>query len=431
MNINRRSVVFGAAVTAGGVGVGAYSQGPFVFGLLLDPQPRGRRTRVVSVRDFGAHGNGQSDDRVAIQAAIESVARSGGGTVLFPAGTYLVSRSGRSAVAISLKSNITLQGEGTPSVLKLQDGSGGHLVNVTRETNCAIRKMVLDGNRLRQDSVGHVFRSGGVTGLLLEDLEIRNAFHYGIGLEAGTNRGVTISKVVIHECGGDGIDIKNKNNNNSIVRIVDVTVRRWGLRPGTDSQAGIDCRGPVRLKGIRISDPGSVDAVGVRMRQGELRDANGLGAHHSQMDDFDVRMGGGQKRIGINVVVRDVTLSNGTISNGFRGLVVQDSNFRGSRISVRNCSETGILINAGESGLTADAAILSNCTITACGGDGIGIEANNVQILDCVSSANGRHGLAIKQSANATRIIRGNYAKNRAGRIENHGRSSSIVTVAA
>ncbi len=46
---------------------------------------------VVSVKDFGAIGNGVVDDTDAITDAINAVGNAGGGTVLFPAGTYLVS----------------------------------------------------------------------------------------------------------------------------------------------------------------------------------------------------------------------------------------------------------------------------------------------------------------------------------------------------
>jgi hypothetical protein len=47
--------------------------------------------QIVSVKDFGAVGNGVTDDTAAIQAAIDSVFNTGGGTVYLPTGTYLVS----------------------------------------------------------------------------------------------------------------------------------------------------------------------------------------------------------------------------------------------------------------------------------------------------------------------------------------------------
>jgi polygalacturonase len=49
----------------------------------------------VSVRDVahGARGDGVTDDRAAIQSACNAALASGGGTVFFPAGTYMVDAS--------------------------------------------------------------------------------------------------------------------------------------------------------------------------------------------------------------------------------------------------------------------------------------------------------------------------------------------------
>ncbi|WP_207427015.1 glycoside hydrolase family 28 protein [Pedobacter sp. SYSU D00535] len=54
-----------------------------------------------NVKDFGAKGNGETLDTEAINKAIEAAAKQGGGTVYFPAGTYL-------SYSIRLKSNISL-----------------------------------------------------------------------------------------------------------------------------------------------------------------------------------------------------------------------------------------------------------------------------------------------------------------------------------
>ena len=56
-----------------------------------------------NVRDYGATGNGSSNDTPAIQRAIDAASAAGGGTVLFPSGTY------QSRNTIHLRSDITMQ----------------------------------------------------------------------------------------------------------------------------------------------------------------------------------------------------------------------------------------------------------------------------------------------------------------------------------
>jgi len=56
---------------------------------------------VFDVKTYGAKGDGKSPDRDAINRAIEAAAAVGGGTVQFPAGTYVTG-------SIRLRSNITL-----------------------------------------------------------------------------------------------------------------------------------------------------------------------------------------------------------------------------------------------------------------------------------------------------------------------------------
>src|SRR5690348_17432915 len=45
--------------------------------------------KVFNVREFGAAGDGRTLDTKAIQKALDTCGKAGGGTVRFPAGTYL------------------------------------------------------------------------------------------------------------------------------------------------------------------------------------------------------------------------------------------------------------------------------------------------------------------------------------------------------
>src|SRR3712207_8280147 len=69
-------------------------------------QRRAARTQpnaaaVYSVRAYGARGDGRTVDTPAVNRAIEAAAAAGGGTVHFPAGTYL-------CFSVRLKSNVAL-----------------------------------------------------------------------------------------------------------------------------------------------------------------------------------------------------------------------------------------------------------------------------------------------------------------------------------
>src|ERR1700757_4074167 len=72
------------------------------IGLAAPPAASQPHGRIYDIRSFGATGNGKTIDSPAINRAIEAAANAGGGTVLFPTGTY-------NCFSIRLKSNIALQ----------------------------------------------------------------------------------------------------------------------------------------------------------------------------------------------------------------------------------------------------------------------------------------------------------------------------------
>lgn len=70
------------------------------FYLLLSPSKNAAQV-FLNVKDFGAKGNGIALDSKAINKAIETAAKEGGGTIYLPAGSYL-------AGSVRLKNNISL-----------------------------------------------------------------------------------------------------------------------------------------------------------------------------------------------------------------------------------------------------------------------------------------------------------------------------------
>lgn len=83
-------------------GAGILALTPAASAQIVDEVPTGSSGHV-SVRNFGARGDGQADDTIAIQRAIDAVAP-GGGVVAFPPGRYLITETlrVRSAYPIAL-----------------------------------------------------------------------------------------------------------------------------------------------------------------------------------------------------------------------------------------------------------------------------------------------------------------------------------------
>ena len=71
--------------------------------------------RIYDIRDFGAKGDGQTLDTAALQAAIDACNNDEGGTVLVPAGTFVIGTT-------ELKSNVTLHLAAQGKLLGIADG---------------------------------------------------------------------------------------------------------------------------------------------------------------------------------------------------------------------------------------------------------------------------------------------------------------------
>jgi polygalacturonase len=94
----------------------------------------------VSVKDFGAVGDGITDDTAAIQTAI-NFATIAGVDLFVPAGEYKIKNDGgTTAFGVNLKSNVTVHGEGDSSVLSaFASNTNGYVIGARRaETSAAI-----------------------------------------------------------------------------------------------------------------------------------------------------------------------------------------------------------------------------------------------------------------------------------------------------
>ena len=134
---------------------------------------------VISVKDFGAVGDGVTDDSRAIKAALDYANSIGGGSVYLPAGTYLkkdLSSSPSAYVVLYIYSNTTLFGDGDSSIIFFDDtdtNNRNDLLNcVTGSSNIVFRDFKVLGTYYTYPN--QTKKSQTITGTSISKLRIEN-----------------------------------------------------------------------------------------------------------------------------------------------------------------------------------------------------------------------------------------------------------------
>jgi polygalacturonase len=203
---------------------------------------------IFDVREYGARGNGKSLDSPAINQAIDAAALAGGGTVVFPAGTYLCySIRLKSKVALALGMGATILAAEPPAQGKdgydlaesnqpweaYQDYGHNHwhnsLIWGENLENVAIQGpgLIWGKGLSRGEGEGPVAETPGVANkaialknchnVLLRDFSILHGGHFGI-LATGVSN-LTVDNLKI-DTQRDGIDVDCCRN----VRISNCTI---------------------------------------------------------------------------------------------------------------------------------------------------------------------------------------------------------------
>lgn len=106
---------------------------------------------TVSVKDFGAVGDGVADDTAAIQAALDAAA-SGGNVLHFPGGVYSVTGG------LTGPRNLCVTGDGWQTTIKLANGANAtHIIKFgdeTATTTVELHDIEFDGNKANNPTAG-------------------------------------------------------------------------------------------------------------------------------------------------------------------------------------------------------------------------------------------------------------------------------------
>jgi hypothetical protein len=197
---NVTGILFTATGVGSGTGTAQYSR---------TVQSKLRET--VSVKDFGAVGDGVANDTVAIQAALTAA-----NSVFFPEGTYLTD-------TLTLKANQEVYGCGNSSIIKQNTTTGASYGTLYCDSgssssfisNITIRNLQVLGQVATQgfSEFRHLISLHGVQNVLIDSCSIVGFRGDGILLGSGTsagqerhNQNVTISNCLIN-----GVNNDNRN----------------------------------------------------------------------------------------------------------------------------------------------------------------------------------------------------------------------------
>lgn len=158
---------------------------------------QGKLRETVSVKDFGAVGDGVTDDTAAIQAAIDANV----GALYFPEGTYAVTPGASYALQVNAK---TVQMFGSSATISMADTGNKIALYFLNSDNCSLRGLRFVGSGTNG--------AGGAQGLVqfttcdnvtVSDCQFVDANCDGLAIAAAN--GVQVSNCISDNCSKVGI----------------------------------------------------------------------------------------------------------------------------------------------------------------------------------------------------------------------------------
>jgi len=340
----------------------------------------------VSVKDFGAVGDGVTDDTTKIQAAVNSLGVLGGGILRIPYGVYRVDK-------IALIDNLHILAEQGASLKMLDSITEPCIYNpnqasTTTIKNILIENLIFDGNKANSllTKASSAATVNGGENVVFRKCTFRNALGYGLGFQAyptspslpATQKNISLYDCVFHD-NGDGI--------------------------GGDVYDGVDVK---YVEGMAIINCTSYnnanDGFDVR---GESVSLHNCYAHNNLGDGFELK--GNHDAAALPSSIQ-LTSCN-SASNGGIGFHLADGSVSATqkvKIGLSGCNAVG---NTGSGIATNSDSSLVQAIIRGCNAasntDGIYVAdvAESIVIEGCILRSNTNNG--IKNVANANVVVSG------------------------
>lgn len=181
----------------------------------------------ASVLDFGAAGDGTTDDTAAFQAAVDAASAAGGGRIIVPRTSAFY----RITDTIDMADDVALVGQGDGSELKMDSASVALMFDFTGVSRAAIRNLKVNGNKtvvpasyaillanaieceitdcgfedLPDNINGGIILSGTATRNVVARNRSLNAAGSFVGLTGSTVVANTVAYNEVTDCGGFGV----------------------------------------------------------------------------------------------------------------------------------------------------------------------------------------------------------------------------------
>jgi hypothetical protein len=265
----------------------------------------------VNVRDFGAVGDGQADDRASFAAALASLGGSGGGTLVVPPGSYRIVAT-ETNVCLGVQDGITVRGTKGASRLILESDQPGQYRELLRVAGNQIALESLYLTR-RGALSGILIKVYPVTGLSLRAVTIDGAgglYGRGVhGLEIAAQPGGNSRDLRLDDCEVTGVDYGLFMTNDSTATLREFVATGCRFRGNWSDDLGFNApkggMSAITLVGCTFSGNnslGSDSGGGFALSLSNVRGASIVGCHFS---------GYQADAIHIEDQTRNVTISGG------------------------------------------------------------------------------------------------------------------------
>jgi polygalacturonase len=150
---------------------------------------------VYNVVNYGAKGDGSTDDYTSLQNTLTAAGNAGGGTVFLPKLTGFYKTSS----VLNIPSNVDVCGDNDLPTIKLANASNTYVFSnsdiVGGNSNITIQNLIIDGNVSGQSGGWDNINFTNVTNSYLENVTIQNSS--GVGLSLNTCDNVKSRKLYI------------------------------------------------------------------------------------------------------------------------------------------------------------------------------------------------------------------------------------------